>query len=261
MPNKPFKSLLKFTSVTLMGLVLSMSPAFAKEKITVFAAASLNNALTDIAREYDKAHDTETVLSFASSSTLARQIAEGAPADIYLSANQKWMNYLVDEKVVNAANRVTLLKNTLVLIAPKSSPIEHVPLTPDWDIKTSLDNTRLAVGDPDHVPAGRYAMEALKSLGLWQQAEPLLARANNVRGALALVERGESQLGIVYGTDAKVAANVKVVATFPAASHDPIEYPMALVTPQNSQAKAFYDYLQAKQARAVFERYGFQVSH
>ncbi|BDM62848.1 molybdate ABC transporter substrate-binding protein [Shewanella sp. NFH-SH190041] len=261
MKNNNFTTLLRITSAALLGLALTMGQAFAKEKVTVFAAASLTNALSEIGQQFDKTHDTDVVFSFASSSTLARQIAQGAPADIFLSANQKWMDYLVDEHAVDTPTRVTLLKNTLVLIAPKNSKLQHVPLNPDWDIKASLDGSRMAVGNPDHVPAGRYAEQALKNLGLWQQAQPLLASANNVRAALALVERGEAPLGIVYGTDAQIAKDVKVVATFPATSHKPIEYPLVLVNQKpNNASHAFYNYLQGQAAKAVFLKYGFGVN-
>ena len=191
---------------------------------------------------------------------MARQIGQGAPADLFLSANQKWMDYLVSEKAVDAASNITLLKNTLVLIAPKNSPLQHVPLDPDWDIKASFDGSRMAVGDPDHVPAGVYAEQALKNLGLWQQAQPLLARANNVRAALALVERGESPLGIVYGTDANIAKDVKVVAIFPATSHKPIEYPLAvwLASIQMQLLRLFT--FAGQSSEAVFEKYGFGVN-
>lgn len=256
-----FIRLLKTSALALLTLTLGMSQSFAQDKVTVFAAASLTNALTEIGQQYDKSHPTQVLFSFASSSTLARQIEEGAPADIYLSANQKWMDYLVDHQAVDAKTRVTLLKNQLVLIAPKSSPIKQVQLNSKWDIKTAVGDSRLAVGNPAHVPAGRYAKQALENLGLWQQAQPLLASANNVRAALALVERGEAPLGIVYATDAQIAKDVKVVATFPANSHKPIEYPLAIVAQQpNAATQAFYQYLQTPAAKAVFAQYGFGVN-
>lgn len=252
---KSIKTLLTFT---FLGLVFFANQAIASTKVMVFAAASLTNALTEIGQQYDKTHDTKTVFSFASSSTLARQIQQGAPAQIFLSANQKWMDYLVDNHAVDKSSRKTLLKNTLVLIASKSHRINHITLNRYWNIKSDLNGSRLAVGDPAHVPAGKYAQEALTSLGLWQQAMPLLARANNVRAALVLVERGEAPLGIVYSTDAAVAKGVKIVATFPESSHQPIEYPMALVN-NTPSAVAFYDYLQSHAAQSIFIKYGFGV--
>lgn len=257
--GKMMKSLMRVLLASALGLVLSFGVS-AKEKVTVFAAASLTNALTDIGQNFDKEHGTETVFSFASSSTLARQIAQGAPAELFLSANQKWMDYLVENKAVDSNSRVTLLHNALVLIAPKSSTAKDVSISASWDVKAAVADSRLAVGDPDHVPAGRYAKESLENLGLWAQAEPLLARANNVRAALALVERGEAQLGIVYATDALVSNEVKTLAVFPETSHKPIAYPLALVNSKPSAAaKAFYDYLQTDAAKAVFVKYGFII--
>ncbi|MGL5668059.1 MAG: molybdate ABC transporter substrate-binding protein, partial [Shewanella sp.] len=214
------KHFLRFTTASVVGLAFSCSVSFAadKEQVTVFAAASLTNALNEIGQQYEKEHQTKVIFSYASSSTLAKQIANGAPADLFISANQKWMDYLVDAKAVNADSRITLLKNTLVLIAEKNSPVDQVTLNSDWDIKAAVNGSRLAVGDPDHVPAGQYAKQALENLNLWKTAEPLLARANTVRAALALVEQGEAPLGIVYSTDAKVAQKIKIVATFPATS-------------------------------------------
>lgn len=260
MKKNNLTKLINTICVPLLGLIFFCNNAFAQDKVVIFAAASLTNALTDIAQQYEKQHNVNLVFSFASSSTLARQIAQGAPASIFLSANQKWMDYLIEQKAVNPDSKITLLKNTLVLIAPKNSPLVHVPLNPDWNIKASLDGSRLAVGDPDHVPAGRYAKQSLENLGLWQRAEPLLARANSVRGALALVERGEANLGIVYSTDAKIAANVKVLDIFPASSHKPIEYPMVMVSPSpNAATIAFYHYLQSSQAQSTFKDYGFGI--
>ncbi|QDZ89908.1 molybdate ABC transporter substrate-binding protein [Shewanella decolorationis] len=259
----PLKHFLRFTTASVVGLALSCSVSFAadKEQVTVFAAASLTNALNEIGQLYEKEHQTKVIFSYASSSTLAKQIANGAPADLFISANQKWMDYLVDAKAVNADSRITLLKNTLVLIAEKNSPVDQVTLNSDWDIKAAVNGSRLAVGDPDHVPAGQYAKQALENLNLWKTAEPLLARANNVRAALALVEQGEAPLGIVYSTDAKVAQKIKIVATFPATSYSPIEYPSALTKQESTaSAKDFNQYLQSSSATAVFEKYGFGVN-
>ena len=249
---------------TIMLLTLSTN-VIAEERVLIFAAASLTNALTEVGNKFKA--DTivnptkiNPVFSFASSSTLARQIAQGAPAQIYLSANQKWMDYLVEQKAVAENSRITLLRNSLVLIAPNTSPVEHIQLTSHWNITTAVGDNRIAVGDPEHVPAGRYAKQGLESLNLWTQAMPLLARANNVRGALALVERGESPFGIVYATDAQIAKKVKTVATFPATSHNAIEYPLVMVDSNaNKATTAFYQYLQTDAAQAIFVKYGFKV--
>ncbi|MBZ6386193.1 MULTISPECIES: molybdate ABC transporter substrate-binding protein [Pantoea] len=239
-------------SVTLAG------QAVAAEKVTVFAAASLTNALQEIATQYKKKTDVEVVSSFASSSTLARQIEQGAPADLFISADQQWMDDAVAKKSMDDATRVTLLGNELVLVAPRSDSAKPVTLNEQTDWKSLLKGERLAVGDPDHVPAGIYAQEALQKLGAWQTVSPSLARANNVRAALALVERNETPYGIVYGSDAVASDKVQVVGTFPASSHKPVEYPMAIVKAHNNAAvKAFYDYLKGPEAAAVFKQYGF----
>lgn len=264
MKHMQYPSLLKKACTALILLSISLPSLAAddsQQKVIVFAAASLTNALSEIGLQYDEQYQAKTVFSFASSSTLARQIAQGAPAQIYLSANQKWMDYLVESQSVQQGSRVTLLRNSLVLIAPNTEAKQDIQLNKQWDIKASLNGNRLAVGDPDHVPAGRYAKQALSYLGLWQQAEPLLARGNSVRGALVLVERNESPLGIVYATDAQLSKKVSAIATFPATSHRPIEYPLALVNQQPSPASiAFYQYLQSTQAKAIFEKYGFGVN-
>jgi len=238
-----------------------LSLAQAAERITLFAAASLTNAITDVVNAYEQTHETSVVTSFASSSTLARQIAQGAPADIYLSANQKWMDYLQEQGSIDEASRQTLLGNTLVLVAPKDSPLEKVDVSAKWKPSDQLgDDGRMAVGDPDHVPAGRYAMQALESLGLWSAVESKLARANSVRAALALVERGEAPLGIVYGTDARVSEAVKVVGRFPESSHTPIEYPVAIVKGhEGPEVEQLAQFLQSETAADIFRAYGFEV--
>jgi molybdate transport system substrate-binding protein len=237
------------------GLVAQVSAA---EKITVFAAASLTNALQDIATEYQKGKDVEVVSSFASSSTLARQIEQGAPADMFISADQQWMDYAIDKQQMVKDTRYTLLGNELVLIAAKSAKQDKITINKQTDWAKLLNGGRLSVGDPDHVPAGIYAKEALQNLGAWTTLEPQLARANNVRSAMAMVEREEAPLGIVYGSDAVASDKVKVIAIFPEDSHKPVEYPMAIVKDHQTPAvTAFYDYLKSPQAAAIFERYGF----
>ncbi|QSX33769.1 molybdate ABC transporter substrate-binding protein [Shewanella avicenniae] len=250
---------LKLIFGVVVASTLSFS-SFAKEQITVFAAASLTNAMTDIGKQFDKTHDTDTRFSFASSSTLARQIEQGAPAELFLSANQKWMDYLQQQHSIDSASRITLLHNALVMIAPQARELPAVVIDAKLNVVGLVGDSRIAVGDPDHVPAGRYAKESLETLGLWASAEPLLARANNVRAALALVERGEASIGIVYATDAQISDKVKTVAEFPSSSHKPIAYPVALTSSAPSPAaKALYDYLQTAEAKAVFAKYGFKV--
>ncbi|MDX7988322.1 molybdate ABC transporter substrate-binding protein [Xenorhabdus sp. 12] len=232
--------------------------SWAADKVTVFAAASLTNALDDIAAQYKKEKQGNIVTSYASSSTLARQIEQGAPADIFISADQQWMNYLADKQLIVKDSRHTLLGNELVLIAPKESKLNKVELNRETDWKSLLADGRLAVGDPDHVPVGIYAKESLQYLNAWDTVNPLMARTNNVRVGMALVERAEAPLGIVYGSDAVASNKVKVVGVFPPESHKPVEYPVAIVKGHEKQdVRSFYDYLKTPEAAAIFKRYGF----
>lgn len=232
--------------------------AAAAENITVFAAASLTNALQDIAQQYEQGKEVNIVSSFASSSTLARQIEQGAPADLFISADQQWMDYAQQKKALDDSSRVTLLGNDLVLVAPTAQKPQPVVINEKTNWKSLLKGERLAVGDPDHVPAGIYAKEALQHLGAWDTLSPVMARANNVRAALALVERNETPYGIVYGSDAVASDKVTVVGVFPASSHKPVEYPMAIIKDHAKPAvSAFYQYLKSPQAAAIFKRYGF----
>lgn len=236
----------------------STGHALAADNITVFAAASLTNALDSIAKQYEQGNAVKIVASYASSSTLARQIEQGAPADLFISADQQWMDYAVDKKTVDTATRYTLLGNELVLVAPTAAKPQPVSVSKTTDWQRLLHGQRLAVGDPDHVPAGIYAKEALQNLGAWDRLSPLMARSNSVRAALALVERDETPYGIVYGSDAVASQKVTVVGTFPADSHKPVEYPMAVVKDRNNASvNAFYTYLKGPQAAAIFKHYGF----
>ena len=241
-------------------LTLTMaSHSFAADKITVFAAASLTNALNEISEQYKQEAKVDVVASYASSSTLARQIEQGAPANLFISADQQWMDYAIDKKLMVDDTRYTLLGNELVLIAPKDSKLDKVEINKQTDWKKLLDGGRLAVGDPDHVPVGIYAKEALGNLGAWETVDPLLARTNNVRSGMALVERQEAPLGIVYGSDAVASQKVKVVGVFPADTHKPVEYLMAIVKDQDNKAtRDYYEYLKTPAASEVFKRYGFE---
>ncbi|MBK5142753.1 molybdate ABC transporter substrate-binding protein [Budviciaceae bacterium BWR-B9] len=251
------KNKLKLTLVGLLAAAL-LQTASAAEKITVFAAASLTNALEEIATDYKKKSGVEVTSSFASSSTLARQIEQGAPADMFISADQQWMDYVVEKKLMDDKTRVTLLGNDLVLVAPLDSQLKHVNVNKVTDWSSLLKDGRLAVGDPDHVPAGIYTKQALTFLGVWDQLSPKMARANNVRAALALVERAEAPLGIVYGSDAVASKKVKMVGIFPDDSHLPVEYPMAAVKDHATPVvQEFAKYLTTPEASAVFEKYGF----
>lgn len=227
-------------------------------KIMVFAAASLTNALQDIATQYQKEKTVDVVSSFASSSTLARQLEAGAPADLFISADQKWMDYAVAKDVIKNDTRETLLGNSLVVVAPEASPQGDITINAKTNWTSLLKGGRLAVGDPDHVPAGIYAKQALQKLAAWETLSPKLAPAEDVRGALILVERNEVPLGIVYGSDAVASKGVKVVGTFPEDSHQKVEYPIAMVKGHdNPTVTAFYRYLKGPEAAAIFQRYGF----
>ncbi|OCG28545.1 molybdate ABC transporter substrate-binding protein [Gilliamella sp. wkB108] len=237
-----------------ISAIASSYCANAVEKVTVFAAASLTNAMQDISVAYRAEHkDTDVTFSFASSSVLAKQIEQGAPAAIFMSADQKWMTYLIERNL--AKDKEDLLKNALVLIAPKQSKLDKVEInsTTNWDAILPKGE-RIAVGDPEHVPAGLYAKESLTNLGVFDKLSPHFAPASNVRDALMLVERNEAVLGIVYSTDAKISDKVKIVGTFPADTFKSIEYPITLLKPEG---KDFYQYLKSPQAKAIFEKYGF----
>ncbi len=199
--------------------------------------------------------------SFGSSGDLAKQIENGAPASLFISADTRWMDYLARKGLIEAGSRRDLLGNRLVLIAPAGSPLA-IELKPGAPLAAALGDGRLAVCDPESVPAGRYAKAALVKLGIWDQVAPRIANAKDVRAALALVELGETPAGIVYGTDAAASRKVRVVAVFPEDSHPRIVYPVGLVAGHDTpEAKAFYDYLTGPEAAAVFQRYGFILLH
>jgi len=234
------------------------SPATAEDKtLTVFAAASMKNALDDIDTAFTAKTGIRVNASYAASSTLARQIEQGAPADIFVSADTDWMNYAVAKKTINEATRSNLLGNSIVLIAPKDSRIDNVTIGQGFDLAKLAVDGKIATGDVKSVPVGKYAKAALEKLGAWKAAEPKFAMAESVRAALTLVARGEAVLGIVYATDAKVEPGVKIVGTFPADSHPPIIYPVAATSTAKPEAKVYLDYLHSAAAKAVLEKYGF----
>jgi molybdate transport system substrate-binding protein len=234
------------------------SPATAEDKtLTVFAAASMKNALDDIDAAYTARTGVKIAASYAASSVLAKQIDQGAPADIFVSADTDWMDYAATRKTVNEATRTNLLGNSIVLIAPKDSSLGGVTIGPGFDLAKLAGDGKIATGDVSSVPAGKYAKAALEKLGAWQAAAPKFAMAESVRAALILVARGEAVLGIVYATDAKVEPGVKIIGTFPADSHPAIIYPVAATTSAASGAATYLAFLHSSAAKTIFEKYGF----
>lgn len=234
------------------------SPALAQRQgPLVLAAASLQESLSAAATAWSTKGHPKPVLSFAASSALARQIGAGAPADLFISADEPWMDYVATQGMVISGTRVSFLANQLVLIAPVGSNI-RLKIKPGFPLSQALGAGRLAMADPDAVPAGKYGKAALEKLGVWPAVANKLALATNVRAGLALVERGEAPLGIVYATDAKASAKVGVVGAFPANSHPPITYPVArLKASTNPDAEAFRRFLISREGKAIFVRYGF----
>ncbi|MCA1544023.1 molybdate ABC transporter substrate-binding protein [Bradyrhizobium sp. NBAIM32] len=236
----------------------AVAPAAAEDKtITVFAAASMKNALDEIDAAYTARTGVKFSVSYAASSVLAKQIEQGAPADVFVSADTDWMDYAIAKKTINEPSRVNLLGNSIVLIAPKDSKIDSVTIAPGFDLAKLAGDGRIATGDVRSVPAGKYAKAALEKLGAWQAAEPKFAMAESVRAALTLVARGEAVLGIVYSTDAKVEPGVKIVGTFPADSHPAIIYPVAATSTAKPEANGYLAFLRSAAAKAILEKYGF----
>lgn len=250
----------------LLASNVTIPAAFAKN-ITVFAASSLSESVSTIAKAYNENHDVKIRTVFAASSTLARQIARGAPADIYISANQKWLTYLVEQDKISEKYSANILQNSLVVAAPSDSTIAPFTLNKDTDLKQLLGKGRLATGNTDHVPVGIYAKQALTALGLWQSVQNKLALSSNTRAALAFIERKAVPFGLVYNTDAIASDKVKVLSQVPMSSHSDILYPLALVnrstdeqdTDFSSQALSVYQYFLSENAMKVFQQYGFKT--
>jgi molybdate transport system substrate-binding protein len=237
----------------------AQSPAQAQDKtLTVFAAASMKNALDDVDAAWTAKSGVKVVASYAASSALAKQIEQGAPADIFASADTDWMDYSIGKKTINEPTRVNLLGNSIVLIAPKDSKIDNVAIGPGFDLSKLIGDGKIATADVKSVPVGKYAKASLEKLGAWDAAEPKFAMTENVRAALALVARGEAVLGIVYSTDAKVEPGVKIVGTFPADSHPAIIYPVAATATAKPDAIDYLAFLRSSTAKAIFEKYGFK---
>jgi molybdate transport system substrate-binding protein len=248
----------RFFLSVLLALAIGATTAHSDDKtITVFAAASLKNAFDDVDTAFTKQTGIKVVVSYEASSMLAKQIEQGAPADVFASADLQWMDYAVQKKVIKDDTRVNLLGNKLVLIAAKDAKIDNVTIGPGFDLAKLAGDGRVATGDVRAVPVGLYAKAALERLGAWAAVEPKMAMAENVRLALSLVARGEAPLGIVYETDAKVEPAVKVIGVFPDNSHDPIIYPVALTADAKPDAAQYLSFLRTQTAKSVFERYGF----
>ncbi len=240
-------------------LAFSPVPANSQEPVTVFAAASLKTVLDEISDTY-VGSGAGLQLSYAGSSALSRQIQLGAPAQLFISANAEWMDVLQHEALINAASRVDLLKNRLVLIANKELETDLI-IEPGFDLSGALGDERLAMAMVDSVPAGLYGRAALTSLGVWNTVSSKVAQTDNARAALRLVAIGEAPFGIVYATDALAEPRVKTIGTFPADSHPPIVYPAAVINgPGMNNAQRFLDYLNTPEARAAFRRHGFELA-
>ena len=247
-----------FTTMSIIALTGFSTMNYAKESTTVFAAASLTNALQDIEKLYEQTYKTDVKTSFAGSSTLAKQIEAGAPVDIFMSADLQWMDYLQKQGQVNPKNRVNLLGNSLVWIVPKQQKTKLD--VKKGDVPDLVKNSRICTGNTSSVPVGKYAKAALTSLDWWSTIQPKLVETEDVRGALAFVERGECQFGIVYATDAAISDKVKVVGTFPVGSYPAVVYPVARLD-QSAETQRMFQFIQGKKAEAIFKKYGFIPLH
>jgi molybdate transport system substrate-binding protein len=237
-------------------LVMLVGTVKAEEKVTVYAAASLTNALSEISTQYQKGKPVNIAHSYAASSTLAKQIENGAPADIFISANTQWMDYLQEKGLVDSGSRVDLLSNGLVLITPKGRTF---PVRFDKGFRLSQAfEGKLCTGDIDSVPAGIYARQALETLGWWETIKNRIVGTQDVRGALVFVERGECAAGIVYETDAIISGKVETTAIFPENTHNPILYPAALIKKAKKEAQDYLEYLKGSEASLVFAKHGFR---
>src|SRR5437763_997451 len=251
--------------IAALGALLALTPhapvRAQAQSVTVFAAASLKTALDDIAAQWQKETGKNARISYAASGPLAKQIEAGAPADIFISADVAWMDYVAERKLIKAETRRNLLGNALVLVAPADSKAQPIEMNAQADLLGLLGKDgRLAMGQPKSVPAGAYAEQALISLGLWDRVKDRIAQTESVRASLVFVARGEAPLGIVYRSDAHAEPKVKVLGTFPETSHAPIVYPIAMIAAsKNPDAKAFYDYLATPAATAIFTRESFDV--
>lgn len=246
---------MRLTQLIFAIFALIATPLAAQEQARVYAASSLTEAITDVADAYAKAGHPRPVLVFASSSALARQVERGAPAGVFVSADLEWADWLAERKLIEPRSRRMIARNRLVVVVP-ADRARRERIAPGFDI-AAIGGGRWVTGDPAAVPVGRYAEAALEKLGAWTRAEPKLVRAENVRAALSLVERGDIGAGIVYATDARASGKVAVAAVFPASSHPPIVYPAALTVGADAEARAFHRFLTSRAARALLAKRGF----
>jgi len=244
-----------FSGILAFG-ILVFAGAAAADSVTVFAAASLRDALDENAKAYQAKANNRIVVSYGASPALAKQIESGAPADLFISADLDWMDYLEQRRLMKPESRKNLLRNRLVLIAPADSRVS-VNIAPGFPLARLLGDGRLAMANPDAVPAGKYGKASLEALGVWKDVEKKVASAENVRAALVFVSRGEAPFGIVYRTDAAADSRVRVVGLFPENTHPPIVYPIALTATGKPAAEAFLMWLSQAEARAIFEKHGF----
>src|SRR6185437_8939604 len=245
-------------AAALAVLTLASAPSFARDTV-VFAAASLKNALDDAVAAYEKTGGGKVVVSYAASSALAKQMESGAAADIFISADLDWMNDVEKHDLIDKATRKNFLGNAIVLIAPTAAHAARVDIKPGFDLRGLLKDGRLAMADPASVPAGKYGEEALTRLGVWDSVKDTVASAENVRGALLFVDRGEAPYGIVYATDAAADKKVEIVGSFPEGSHKPVIYPVAATAHADAEARKFLGFLESPAARPAFEKQGFTL--
>jgi len=250
---------LRAAAAPLVLILFCGTAAFAAD-VTVFAAASLKEALDQQAKQFEASTANKVIVSYGASSALAKQVQSGAPADLFISADRDWMDYVEQRNLLARGTRVDLLRNSLVLIAPARS-LANLHIGPGFRLAAALGNEKLAMANPDSVPAGKYGKAALENFGVWTSVAKQVARTDNVRGALALVSRGEAPFGIVYATDAQADTGVRVVDTFPPDSHPPIVYPAAvLASSKSAAARSFLDYIRSPPAKRGWEKYGFAMA-
>lgn len=250
----------RIAAAAVLGLILAAQPIGAQARdLTIFAAASMKTALDAINEAYTREAGDKIIVSYAASSALAKQLEAGAPADVFISADQDWMNYVGERDLIDPATRRDILANRIVLIAPSDSRIPEMVIEKGFPLADLLGDGRIAMGNVESVPAGKYGKAALERLGSWDGVSARVAQTDNVRAALLLVSRGEAPLGIVYQTDAVVDKGVKVIGMFPEDSHEPIIYPIAAIKGSGADSARYLEFLKSVKPRQIFESQGFQV--